>query len=100
MKLPLILNSVLWLATAGTSPVANQQTISIDLTPDVGEDKMSAYFDQDIGMLFKNEESSNFLDFSELAQSFYSYFIESISSKEKKLKMGSPVKDLNSDLSH
>ena len=77
MKLPLILNLMMWLATADTSPASNQQTISIELTTDVGEDKMSAYFDRDIGKLFKNEESSKFLDFSELAQSFYSYFINS-----------------------
>jgi hypothetical protein len=54
MKLPLILNSMLWLATAGTSPVANQKTISIDLTPDVSEDKMSAYIERNIDVMFTN----------------------------------------------
>ena len=89
MKLPLILNLMMWLATADTSPASKQQTISIELTTDVGEDKMSANFDRDIGKLFKNEESSKSLDFTELAQSFYSYFIKSTNSRKKQLRIDS-----------
>jgi hypothetical protein len=54
MKLPLILNAVLWLATADTSPPAYQQIFSIELSQDVGEDKMSAYFERNIDVMFKN----------------------------------------------
>ncbi len=80
MKLPLILNSVLWLVTVGTSPVANQQTISIDLTPDVGEDKMSAYIERNMDVMFTNKERSMLFNFTELGQTFYSYFIKSTNS--------------------
>ena len=61
---------------------------------------MSAYIERNIDVIFKNEESSMLLNFTELGQTFYYYFIESTNSNNKKLRMGSPVQDLYSDLSH
>ena len=61
---------------------------------------MSAYIERNIDVMFKNEESSMLLNFTELGKTFYNYFIESTNSKNKKLRMGSPVQELYSDLSH
>ncbi len=66
MKLTLILNSVLWLAKADISPDAKGKTISIKLTPDVAEDKMSPYFERDLDTMFDNQENSVFFDLAEL----------------------------------
>jgi hypothetical protein len=79
---------------------AKNQTVSVQLTPNVAEDKMSAYTERDINMLLAIDVKNGIFDFSQFGRSFYAYFMGSNSSPKKQLRKESTVKELNSNFDH